>query len=100
MMIPGGKHSMLGYTECRSPRKWNATAGLEDTGPEPEIVLWPEIKALGIQGHPEWVVKTSDFYKLTVQLLKEHLNVSISDNRRGPGAISPRQWWGVEVVDR
>ncbi len=40
---------------------------------EPEVVYYPKIKALGIQGHPEWMDKASPFVQYCLRLVKERL---------------------------
>lgn len=81
MMIPPADAEVLATTKIvLSPQKWgeDRDTPVEDTSPEPEIVYFPGIKALGIQGHPEWMGQGSPFVKLTNQLIKEYLNVTVS----------------------
>ena len=40
---------------------------------EPEIVHFPKIKALAIQGHPEWMTKSSELVRYCLSLIKEKL---------------------------
>jgi gamma-glutamyl-gamma-aminobutyrate hydrolase PuuD len=40
---------------------------------EPEVVFFPKIKALGIQGHPEWMARSSAFVQYCLSLVKEKL---------------------------
>lgn len=68
------------------PNKYNtilATAIEETTGKDefnkdinirivPEIVYYPQLRGIGIQGHPEWV-PNSDFVKYCVKLIKEFI---------------------------
>ena len=44
-----------------------------DTFVEPEIVFFPDIKGLAIQGHPEWDEINSDFVNKTNELVVEYL---------------------------
>jgi anthranilate/para-aminobenzoate synthase component II len=44
-----------------------------DTFKEPEIVFFPDIKGLAIQGHPEWDEINSDFVNKTNELVVEYL---------------------------
>ena len=55
-----------------------ATTGLNKDDVEvpidyvPEVVYFPQLKAIGIQGHPEWMVN-SPFTKYCASLIKKHL---------------------------
>lgn len=40
---------------------------------EPEVVFFPEIKCLAIQGHPEWMPKDSAFVQYCLKLVEEKL---------------------------
>lgn len=40
---------------------------------EVEVVYWPKWKALGIQGHPEYMDKDSDFVKYCQSLVQEYI---------------------------
>lgn len=40
---------------------------------EPEVVFFPKIKALGIQGHPEWMPNSSKFVQYCLNLVEEKL---------------------------
>jgi glutamine amidotransferase PdxT len=40
---------------------------------EPEVVFFKQIKALGIQGHPEWMRNDSEFVQYCLQLVEEKL---------------------------
>jgi len=40
---------------------------------EPEVVFFPKIKALAIQGHPEWMGHSSAFVQYCLSLVKEKL---------------------------
>lgn len=40
---------------------------------EPEVVFFPKIKALAIQGHPEWMAGASPFVQYCLSLVKEKL---------------------------
>jgi len=65
MMVPDGiKHSLLGWSNGVSSPK--ATQ-------EPEIVFYPEVKALAIQSHPEWMHEEDPFVKYCQQLVQNLL---------------------------
>lgn len=40
---------------------------------EPEVVFFPKIKALAIQGHPEWMATASPFVQYCLSLVEEKL---------------------------
>ncbi len=40
---------------------------------EPEVVFFPTIKALGVQGHPEWMGKDTAFVQYCLKLIEEKL---------------------------
>ena len=41
--------------------------------PEPEVVWFPDIRGLAIQGHPEWVKPDSDFAKYCNDMVREYV---------------------------
>lgn len=76
MMNPNGsKFDTIAWaTEQRSPRYVvDDSTILNDIGPEPEIVFFPETQALGVQGHPEFMPINSPFVQYNRQLVKEYL---------------------------
>jgi gamma-glutamyl-gamma-aminobutyrate hydrolase PuuD len=40
---------------------------------EPEIVFFPELRAIAIQGHPEYTWATKEFKKYCIDIVKEYL---------------------------
>lgn len=40
---------------------------------EPEVVFFPEIKAIAVQGHPEWMEESTPFVQYCINLVKEKL---------------------------
>ena len=40
---------------------------------EPEVVFFPKIKAIAVQGHPEWMAKDTPFVQYCLDLVKEKL---------------------------
>jgi len=76
MVIPNDDVEVLAYSPCRSRVKVT-TKKIVDEGDEAEVVYYPKLKAIGVQGHPEWLPKDSDLTKLTKQLLEEKLNVRL-----------------------
>lgn len=56
------------------PRNTREYAGVTEVPPvEPEIVYFPKIKALGIQGHPEFMNRNDEFVTYCNQLVREYL---------------------------
>jgi len=51
----------------------NKQIKLMESKDEPEIVFYPHIKTLAIQGHPEYLNAPVEFQKLCVRLVKEYL---------------------------
>jgi gamma-glutamyl-gamma-aminobutyrate hydrolase PuuD len=79
MMIPTDRMNVLGYTPSLSLFKWrDGDFPIKDEGDEPEIVHIPEFKALGVQGHPEWLPHDHDLNKITRHFLQELLDVQVS----------------------
>lgn len=46
---------------------------MRDVFCEPEVIWWPEIKALCIQGHPEWTRKGEDLNIYANKLVEQHI---------------------------
>jgi gamma-glutamyl-gamma-aminobutyrate hydrolase PuuD len=76
MVIPNDDMDVLAYTPCLSRIKVT-TKQVVDEGDEAEIIHFPKIKALGVQGHPEWLPHEHDLNKLVLQLLNEKLGVKL-----------------------
>jgi hypothetical protein len=62
----------------RSPQKCNGQGVHETDEPEVEACYFPYLNAVGIQGHPEWLKKSSDLTQFTYRVVKEFLNVDLS----------------------
>lgn len=76
MMYPWPvKHKLLAWaTPTRSTRYvMNPTEVVKSLIAEPEIVFFPETKALSIQGHPEYLTQTHPFTVYCNQLVKDYL---------------------------
>lgn len=76
MVIPNDDMEVVAFTPCLSRIKVT-TKKVIDEGDEVEIAYYPKLKALGVQGHPEWSGRNSDLSRLTIQLLEEKLNVRL-----------------------
>lgn len=80
MMRPTKDAKILAVSPPLSKKKWAEDPDYPETGffpEEPEIVHFPKINALGVQGHPEWLPEDSFLPVVTRQLTKQHLNVEI-----------------------
>lgn len=78
MMYPFDvEHEMLAWSEHSRSSCYegeNPTDIVDMSGKvEPEVVYFPTIKGLAIQGHPEWANPTSDFCQYVNSLTKEKL---------------------------
>jgi GMP synthase-like glutamine amidotransferase len=76
MMNPAGtEHQMIAWsTNCLS-REYLGEEEYNHTPPEvePEIVFFPGIKGLAVQGHPEWMSKKSSFVEYVLYLISRKL---------------------------
>jgi gamma-glutamyl-gamma-aminobutyrate hydrolase PuuD len=69
---------MLAWAEAdRSPRYWDGfnaeMKNLPETFKEPEVVWFPQTRALAIQPHPEWMENTDEFPTWCRNLVREHI---------------------------
>lgn len=74
MMRPTEDMEILATSPNLSPIKYNEKKH-EDLGEEPEIVYIPNLNALCVQGHPEWLREHDPLVQITKDLLKEKCNV-------------------------
>lgn len=65
--------SSVYYSEKNSSEPHIANAVFSETFKEPEVVFFPEIKGLAIQGHPEWADEGSEFVKKTLEWTVDYL---------------------------
>jgi gamma-glutamyl-gamma-aminobutyrate hydrolase PuuD len=76
MMNPEGtKHKLVAWSNEKRSRHYviDDDTIKDEIEIEPEIVYFPETKALGVQGHPEFMPVTSAFVRYNSQLIKEYL---------------------------
>lgn len=75
MMFPWEiKHELLAWTAPKLSDKYVVEHNeFIDVEIEPEVVFFPEIKALAIQGHPEWMSFNSEFVQYCLEQTKEKL---------------------------
>lgn len=69
--------SYLGVPTEFDPRRFDADSGF---GKEPEVVYFPELRALAIQGHPEFMDSDCPFVKYCLELVNTYL-LTASDVR-------------------
>lgn len=77
------KHELLAWsTECLSNVYYDDQTStpfrvraeiMKKTFKEPEMVFFPEIRGLAIQGHPEWAQESSRFVQYCNELITEYL---------------------------
>lgn len=79
MMIPTEDMKVLGHVpKPLSFRKWmDQRSPVEKSDPEPELVYMPKLKALAVQGHPEWLPYSCDYVKLIRDLFGEYFHVEL-----------------------
>lgn len=74
MMRPTNEMKVLGVSaKVLSPLKYNENGAYHAEEDEAEIVFIPQARALCIQGHPEYTPPTSEFSRLTKDLINKHL---------------------------
>lgn len=77
MMRPSGNFKLLAWSMNRGGRSYlnedNPDYGHPDSDKDPEVVLYPDIRALAIQGHPEQMNPVCDTNEYFRKLAKEHL---------------------------
>lgn len=74
MMRPTKEMKVLGVSaKVLSPMKYNENGAYNTEEDEAEIVFIPQVRALCIQGHPEYTEPTSEFSRLTKDLIHKHL---------------------------
>lgn len=52
---------------------WNTEYAESKTRPEPEAILFPKLRALAIQGHPEWMAVDSAFVQKCLTWVNQYL---------------------------
>lgn len=72
-------HELLAWSKHNLSRIYYGSSHIPDAFPrnedfkEPEVVYFPDIKGLAIQGHPEWAKEDSAFVKYCLALVQEYL---------------------------
>jgi putative glutamine amidotransferase len=79
LMRPASTATVLGYTPARSFEKWtDDDAPVVGDDKETEIVHFPKLNAIGVQGHPEWLSHRHDLNVVTRNLVEKYLNVQLN----------------------
>lgn len=80
MMYPFDvEHEMIAWSTDKRSRVYvnqnddNDTRMMESVTPEPEIVYFPKIRGLAIQGHPEFMDERCDFVQYCMELVNNYL---------------------------
>lgn len=76
MLNPYGvEHEMLAWSEVSRSREYVGEKDQSLIPPkvEPEVVFFPKIKSLAVQGHPEWLKKEAKFVKYVLSTIQEKL---------------------------
>lgn len=74
-MRPSPRMELVAFAKESTVKK--AETEQEGASIDPEIVFDPVTKSLMIQGHPEYLSHSSDFSKLSFNLIKTYLGVSL-----------------------
>lgn len=81
MMRPPKDAEVLGISPTiLSPFKCSEVRQ-ESNEPEVEVAWYPDLRALAVQGHPEWLPHNSFLTRVTHELLKEKANVDLHNRR-------------------
>lgn len=79
MMRPTPDDEILAVsTDILSPTKYaDEDKGIQTKEPEPEVVYFPFLNAVGIQGHPEWLSYSHDLNVVAKDAIKEKLKLDV-----------------------
>lgn len=74
--LPNEEYKILGWSTEKRSKCYDGSSENEQRIPEKEceVVLFPKIRALAIQGHPEWQDKDSAFVKWCLKEVKVLVN--------------------------
>lgn len=74
MMLPDESGEVLAWATTRQSKGyWDGDGEMEPPEKEVEVVWWDKWKALGIQGHPEYMSPKSSFVAYCQSLVKEYI---------------------------
>lgn len=72
--LQGTKHELIAHCKNKlSQAYYGENDEKLEIDVEPEIVFFPEMRALAVQGHPEWSAKESKFVQYCLKLISEKL---------------------------
>jgi GMP synthase-like glutamine amidotransferase len=72
MDIRNTEHDLIAWTPSGFSSCYTIDSGEIELDYEPEIVWFPKIKALTVQGHPEWLPRHSKFVNLCNSLVEKY----------------------------
>ena len=81
MMVPFGGCHVIGWSDFQESNLYigDKDKEINYTGPEVEAAIWPDLNAVGVQYHPEWMPTTSDGSKWFSTLIDDFMNISMDD---------------------
>jgi len=81
MMIPFKDSYVIGWSDFQESHIYigDKDEAINYTGPEVEAVIWPNINAVGVQYHPEWMPTGSDGYKWFSDMTADFLSMNMDD---------------------
>lgn len=77
MMRPKKNAEILAWSKCLGPFKQDDTGVHFNDEDEPEIVFFPDMNALGVQGHPEYLKQDHDLCQETARIIKDKFNLEV-----------------------
>lgn len=85
--VAAGHHQIMnpGDTNCKvygaslvPTRVWDSSDNSHELFVQPEVVFFPDINALAIQPHPEWMNKNHPFNEYLKKLIKHLFNLDVT----------------------
>jgi GMP synthase-like glutamine amidotransferase len=74
MNVEGSQHHMIAWTDPKLSKYYVGNKEEEiDIPMEPEIVHFPQLRALAIQGHPEYLTSVNPFVQFTLRKAKQYV---------------------------
>lgn len=78
MMFPYEvEHELLAWSSTKRSNIYEGAGCIDDQGmkvkPEAEIVYFPRVRGLAIQGHPEWAKNSSEFVSYVNEMVRSRL---------------------------
>lgn len=76
------EHELLAWSSSKRSTIYEGAGSINDQGmqvkPEAEIVYFPRVRGLAIQGHPEWARESSEFVSYVNEMVRSRL-LELSD---------------------